>query len=89
MEMCVQFVTQLKEHIQDHMISVLQPYSAILNYYLSEMESQVCAMGLRAIPVVEMNDTVMFSTIKAELPVVKCKNLLSSSTFKFPINCLR
>jgi len=37
MEMCVQFVYQLKEHIQDHMTAISQP-NVILNYYLSEMK---------------------------------------------------
>ena len=43
-EMCVQFVYQLKEHIQDHMPSLSQPivsFVIFLNYYLSELESLI------------------------------------------------
>ena len=46
MEMCVEFVTQLKECIQDHIISVSQPNVVILNYYSSEMESLVSNLRL-------------------------------------------
>lgn len=46
MQMCVQFVSQLKDHIQDHMTLTSQPNFVILNYYSSEMESLVSLLRL-------------------------------------------
>ena len=44
MEMCMQYVYQLKEHIQGHMTAISQPNIVILNYYLSEMESLISSL---------------------------------------------
>ena len=46
METCVQIVSQLKEHVQDHITSTSQPNLVILNYYLSEIESLVPTLRL-------------------------------------------
>ena len=46
METCMQIVSQLKEHIQDHITSPSQPNLVLLNYYLSEIESLVPTLRL-------------------------------------------
>ena len=46
METCVQIVSQLKEYIQDHITSKLQPNLVISNYYLSKIESLVPILRL-------------------------------------------